>query len=154
MFGSFVLIIICLCSHIGRFLVKGTEVALFSNFSLTVMPKGELEAMHESGPFGLGVLLIVVAILLVLAIMLFRKRMRQVRLLSLANILLVGYVATYVFLAWTYNAKVENELKGEDFSYQLAAAAVYPVVCFILNWMAIHAIRKDEALVRAAERFR
>lgn len=149
-----VLCILCLVSDLGRFMVAGVEAASFSNFSFSVVEGGPLAKMTESGPWGMSILLILVLFLTIIAIMLFRKRMRQVRLLSLSSILLIGYLITYAFLAWVYDAKVEAAIAGADYAFQITAGAVYPVICLILNAMAIHFIKKDEALVRSLERLR
>ena len=149
-----VLCILCLVSDLGRFVVAGTEAASFSNFSFSVVEGSPLAQMTESGPWGMSILLFIVIFLTIIAIMLFRKRMRQVRLLSLSSILLVGYLITYAFLAWVYDAKVEDAMKGADYVFQITAGTIYPVICLILNGMAIHFIKKDEALVRSLDRLR
>ncbi len=149
-----VLCILCLCSDLGRFMVAGVEAASFSNFNFNVVEGGSLSSMAESGPWGLSILMFMIIFLLIIAIMLFRKRMRQVRLLSLSCILLVGYMITYAFIAWVYDSKVEAALQPETYSFQLTAGAIYPVIVFILNAMAIHYIKKDEALVRSLDRLR
>lgn len=149
-----VLCILCLVSDLGRFFVAGVEAAAFSNFTFSVVEGGPLAQMSESGPWAMSILMILVVFLLIIAIMLFRKRMRQVRLLSLSSILLVGYIATYAFLAWVYNTKVEATLTPDTFSFQVTAGAIYPVIVLILNAMAIHFIKKDEALVRSLDRLR
>ena len=61
---------------------------------------------------------------------------------------------TYAFIAWVYDSKVEAALQPETYSFQLTAGAIYPVIVFILNAMAIHYIKKDEALVRSLDRLR
>lgn len=149
-----VLCILCLVSDLGRFVVNGVEAAAFSNFTFGVVEEGPLAQMNESGPWGMSVLLILVVFLQVVSILLFNKRMRQVRLLALNCILLVGYLITYAFLAWVYDAKVEAVMSGVAYSFQIAAGAIYPIICLILNAMAIHYIKKDEALVRALDRLR
>ena len=149
-----VLCILCLVSDLGRFVVAGTEAAFFSNFSFTAVEGGPLAQMVESGPWGMSILLFIVIFLTIIAIMLFRKRMRQVRLLSLSSMLLVGYLITYAFLAWVYDAKVEAAMNGNDYAFQVTAGAIYPVICLILNAMSIHFIKKDEALVRSLDRLR
>jgi len=111
-----------------------------------------------SGPWCLGILLILTMFLSLMSIMLFRKRMRQLRLTIISTILLVGYVAAYIFFAYVYQVKLES-LCGEGSgcippTFHLKFAAVFPILSIILNCLAIQGIRKDEALVRSLDRIR
>ena len=78
--------------------------------------------------------------------------MRQLRLVIFNTILLVGYVGAYAFIVWFYLQQLAAA--HIDASFELALAVVWPVVCIILNCMAIRGIRKDEALVRSLDRIR
>lgn len=140
-----VLCTVCLCSTIGRF--EGDVEAMFTNFTFegVSVPGG-------TGPYALGIMLILVILLTVMSIFLFRHRMRQLRITIFTTILLVGYVGVYALMVWLYYQKLT--LSGADVHYQLAIGAVYPVICIIFNCMAIHGIRKDEALVRSLDRLR
>lgn len=138
---------VCLCSTIGRF-VNDTEVlASFSNFSFSSDVASDIV-----GPWPFGVLLGLVLLLTLVSIFLYRHRMRQLRLVIFSTILLVGYVGAYAFIVWFYLQQLTAA--GLDARYELALAALWPVVCVILNCMAIRGIRKDEALVRSLERIR
>ena len=86
--------------------------------------------------------------------MLFRKRMRQLRLTIISTILLVGYVATYAFFAYIYKEKLLLVHPDAAVSFHLNFVGIFPVLSIILNALAIHGIRKDEALVRSLDRLR
>ena len=138
---------VCLCSTIGRF-VNDTEVlASFSNFAFT----SEV-AKDIAGPWPFALLLGIVLLLNLMSIFLFNYRMRQLRLVVFSTILLVGYLAAYAFIVWVYLQQLAHANVAAH--YELAHGAIYPLVCIILNMLAIRGIRKDEALVRSLDRIR
>jgi hypothetical protein len=143
-------------STIGEWAVADSVVAHFSNF--TFGAEGAFKALDAtSGPWCLGVLLIMVMFLSTMSIMLFRKRMRQLRLTIFSTILLVGYVATYAVFAYYYHLNIQEfaEAAGSIVpTFHLKFVAIFPVLSIILNCLAIQGIRKDEALVRSLDRIR
>lgn len=151
MFVACAVCVICLCSEVGRFMSEGVQVAGFSNFTFNVSENFSKAA--SAGPWALSVLLIMSALLNLFAIMLFRKRMRQLRIVIFSSIFLVGYVLVYAFFAYVFYSKMEM-VGTPELSFVPAVAACNPVIALILNYLAIHAIRKDEALVRSLDRLR
>ncbi|MBO7581126.1 MAG: DUF4293 domain-containing protein [Bacteroidaceae bacterium] len=146
-----------LISTVGEWTVANAVVAHFSNF--TFGAEGHFKALDStSGPWCLGVLLILVMFLSTMSIMLFRKRMRQLRLTIISTILLVGYVAAYAVFAYYYQLNLEQLVSAETGSvtpvFHLRLISVFPVLSIILNCLAIQGIRKDEALVRSLDRIR
>ena len=156
-----------LISTIGEWTVADTVVAHFSNFTFGAYGAYK-ELDSTNGPWCLGVLLIIVMFLSTMSIMLFRKRMRQLRLTIFSTILLVGYVAAYAVFAYYYDLKIDfyaltaYQTEAEDIAratalgttFRLKFAAILPVLSIILNCLAIQGIRKDEALVRSLDRIR
>ena len=151
-----------LISTIGEWTVAETVVAHFSNFAFGA--EGQFKALDStSGPWCLGILLILVMFLSMMSIMLFRKRMRQLRLTIISTILLVGYVAAYAVFAYYYqlnldvHAMTAYETGAEGVippTFHLKFVAIFPVLSIIFNCLAIQGIRKDEALVRSLDRIR
>lgn len=139
-----ILCLLGLCLPLAQYFDGADTVASFNNFRFIMNAKG---ATADWGPCALGVVQVLVIIITVMAILLFRFRMRQLRLVIFTTILLVGYVAYYAILAWKFQMMTEA-------TYHLCAAAIFPVLSIILNCMAIHGIRKDEALVRSLDRLR
>ena len=149
----FILSFVCLISTLGAYSVQHTEVADFSNFCFTTF--GLYKGYESAGPWCLGVLLILVMFLTTMSIMLYRKRMRQLRLTIISTILLVGYVACYALFAWKYGLALDDYTKGlVSVDFRPSFMAMFPVLSIILNCLAIHGIRKDEALVRSLDRIR
>lgn len=143
-----------LISNIAEWTVADTVVAHISNF--TFGSEGQFKSLDStSGPWCLGVVLIIVMFLSGLSILLFRKRMRQLRLTIFSTILLVGYVAAYAFFVYIYQGKLEGVVGGDPIpTLQIKFVAIFPVLSIILNCLAIQGIRKDEALVRSLDRIR
>jgi len=144
-------IILCFASlfvTVAEYFVDGQVAASFGNF---LFSGGKLA--DDGNTWALGTFLILVALIDMMAIFLFRFRMRQLRLVIFSTILLVGYVIVYLCYAWLYAQKLQMVTTHEvNFSLQLVA--LFPVVCIILHVLAIHGIRKDEALVRSLDRLR
>ncbi len=146
-----------LISTIGEWTAGNTVIAHFSSF--TFGAEGQFKALDAiSGPWCLGILLILVIFLSGMSIMLFRKRMRQLRLTILSTILLVGYVAAYAVFVYYYQLNLEQLVAegagGIVPTFHLKLISTFPVLSIILNCLAIHGIRKDEALVRSLDRIR
>ena len=102
-------------------------------------------------PCALGVLMMLVILLSLMAIFLFHYRMRQIRLLVFTTILLVGYIGMEALGAWRFG----EQLGGFSLSsIHINITAIFPVLSVIFNCIAIHRIRRDEALVRSLDRIR
>ncbi len=150
-----VLSILGLCLPLGVFM-DGTKVVASLNswmFSPEITPKAMASAdFHDLAPMALGIVLSIVIVLTAVSVMLFHFRMRQLRLTIFTTILLVGYILYFAFLIWHYTEAVSSVVDGATF--RLSVAGVLPVLSVILNCLAIHGIRKDEALVRSLDRLR
>jgi hypothetical protein len=138
--------------NIGSYNCDGITIADFTNFSFSTYEG--FKSFHSSGPWALGVLLIVVSFLSLFSIMLYTKRMRQLRLTIMSSILLVGYILTYAFFVYVYNEKLALFSPEAEISFRLSIMGCMPAISLILNILAIHGIRKDEALVRSLDRIR
>ena len=141
-----------LISTIGEYYVAGQSVATFSNFTFNAT--GAFKGYQSTGPYCLGILLIMVIFLSLMSIMLFRKRMRQLRLTIVSTILLVGYVAAYALFAYFYRENLALIKPDAGVMFHIRFIGVFPVLSIILNILAIQGIRKDEAIVRSLDRLR
>lgn len=88
-----------------------------------------------------------------LSIMLFRKRMRQLRLTIISCIFLLAYIVCYWLFDFFYNENL-NLVSKVAVEYHLTFPALMPVLGLLLNYLAIVGIRRDEAKVRAIDRLR
>lgn len=145
---------VALISTMGEWTIANDTVANFSNFTFNANGAW-LSLDATSGPWCMGILLILVIFLSSISILLFRKRMRQLRLVILSTILLVGYIATYALFAYYYHLNIEQiAVENAIPTFHVKFAAVLPALSIILNCLAIQGIRKDEALVRSLDRLR
>lgn len=96
---------------------------------------------------GLAILVFIGLILLLhLAIILsYKKRIRQIRMLVFTIILLLGLFGMFIY--FTYAG-----FEGANIAFKIPV--VFPVVAVILDYLAIRAIGKDEALIRSMDRIR
>ena len=113
---------------------------------LTFSAKGifsETEQIFNGLP--LMIFIAVIAVLHLVIIVLYKKRILQIRLLVFTIIVLLGLFG--LFFYFTYmgfeNAKV---------AFQPSVA--FPIAAAILDFLAIRAIGKDEALIRSLNRIR
>jgi len=143
--------ILGLCMPIGQYLAGDLQVASFNHFVFGPDTNSVTCVGVSYAPIALGVLLIFVLLLSLLSIMLFRFRMRQLRLTIFSTLLLFGYVGLYAFLAWKFSFACNGYA---DIFFRPTWAAILPVLSVILNMLAIHGIRKDEMLVRSLDRLR
>lgn len=99
---------------------------------------------------GLLVNTVIAAVLGLVAVFLYKNRLAQSRLTSFgmfaATILAVMLAAQFFFLA--------NETGDAMKTVSYQAGVGMPAVAVVLLWLANRAIRRDEALVRSADRLR
>lgn len=99
----------------------------------------------------ISVLLAIEIIFTFTIIFLYKKRGRQMMMAKL-NLLLLTLLIAVIFFYTDY-VKLQLNLSKESLvSYEFAA--LLPVVAIVLNYLAIRAVKKDDDLVRAADRLR
>lgn len=96
---------------------------------------------------GLPILLFIglIALLHIVVIFLYKKRIRQIRILAFTIILLLGLFG--MFFYFTYAG-----FDGAKVAFKIPVA--FPIIAMILDYLAIRSIGKDEALVRSMDRIR
>ena len=101
------------------------------------------EIVHDGVPITIftGIILL----LHVAAFFMYKKRIRQMRILVFAILLMLGLFGMFYF--FTYYS-----FRGADVSFKMAV--VFPLIAIILDYLAIRNIGKDEALVRSIDRIR
>ncbi len=97
----------------------------------------------------LDIISIIIATIAFVSIFLFKKRMLQIRINSF-NIILMFFQLILSGI-WVYlSAEGFNNIK----TFSLNLSAILPIINIILSYLAIRAIGKDEAMVRAVDRIR
>lgn len=114
-----------------------------ASLSQTIAPLGS----SISTPWGVACFTIVACLMAFGAIFMFKNRKRQIKMVNglLIAILLI-YVSDLAY-AYAFNAHHGTSMRG-------AWGVVLPFVAYVLCWLARRSVRKDEALVRAADRIR
>ena len=135
-----IFMVLMMSFSVGHFYTE-TSVSDMTNLAV-IAPDGTM----NYAPWALFAILMVVAILSLVTIFLYRKRMLQIRLTLFSSIILVGYYVTLAAFVW-------GTLK-ECGSFTPSWTLCLPLISIILNWLAIRAIGKDEMLVKAYERLR
>ena len=100
--------------------------------------------LHTNG-YLVSILIGIVIILHGIAIFSYQNRIRQMRLIVFAVLLMLGLVGLFYF--FTYYS-----YPGAQVSFKISA--VFPTISIILDYLAIRAIKKDEALIRSIDRIR
>lgn len=95
----------------------------------------------------LTALMALIPILAFITIILFKKRMLQIRLIIFNIVLMAGFYGLMFIYLWQYGKSLEASL-------YLEIPAAFPLVGIILSIMAIRAIGKDEALIKSLNRIR
>ena len=135
-----ILSVIVISNPVGSFVGTNNTITEFTNLSLVYQDGAE-----NYEPWALFAIQILSAIISLVTIFLYRKRMLQIRL-SIFNIILeIGYYATIVTFVYM--------LKGEA-TFVPSWIVCLPFAGIVFNWLAIRAIGKDEMLVRAYEKLR
>jgi uncharacterized membrane protein YwzB len=87
------------------------------------------------------------AILALITIFLYKNRIMQIRFCIYNFVLIIVFYGMCAFFLWKL-----TRLSGD---YQLQGISfVFPLICLILNYLAIHSIRADETLIRSLNRLR
>ncbi len=118
-------------SYVGMELVNGKESVVLNNLNT----------------WSLKIISGLIPLIAFTTIFLFKKRVLQIRISFINMILMFGYYAI-LFICLIQGA---NSMEAE---WSLNVPAAFPLVCVVLNWLAIRAIGKDEALVKSLNRLR
>ncbi|WP_319503558.1 DUF4293 domain-containing protein [uncultured Draconibacterium sp.] len=93
----------------------------------------------------LMILIGIIAVLHLVALFLYKKRILQIRILAFTIILMLGLFGLFFYFTYASFEEVKVAFK---------VAVALPLASIILDWLAIRAIGKDEALVRSLDRIR
>ena len=98
--------------------------------------------------WALMVLTTVIALIAFITIFLYKNRMLQIRLCVFNAILLIGFYGLFAFFLWKITEMSDN------FSLNVRVALPFPLICLIVDYLAIRSIGADEMLVRSLNRLR
>ena len=111
-----------------------------------IKPLGHTMGDAFQSTWGLFCILMLAAIIAFATIFLFKNRILQIRMTIFNSLLLVGYYMAFFAFFFV--------LRSDETSFQFHWALCFPLIAIILNYLAIRAIGRDEAMVHAADRLR
>ena len=104
-----------------------------------------LDGVLKQNGMAISALISIIFALHGFAILSFKKRIRQLRVTIFSILLLIGLFGLFFF--FTYYS-----FSGSEISFKISM--VFPLIAAILDFLAIRAIGKDEALIRSIDRIR
>ncbi len=98
--------------------------------------------------WGLFIIGNISAVLSVIIVFLFNKRMLQIRLAAINIFMMLGYYGLIAFYIYMRNPEVNSVFQN------IGVGIVMPFIAMILTYLAIRKIGADEALIRSLNRIR
>jgi len=133
---------------------SNTSIVSFYLCHLSDLSHDPFEEMSGSGqqanwlyPLALSVLQIVIVLITLISIFKFKKRLLQIRLNYLSIFLTVLLVGGIFYFSTTLEESFNTQA-------QYGIGGIFPLVSIILLFLANNFIKKDERLVRSADRLR
>ena len=103
---------------------------------------------HDSSCWGLFAIALLSAIIALATIFLYKNRKLQVRLTIFNILVIIGWYATFIAFVMAYKEQLVSA------SFHCSTGCVLPLIAVFFYLLAIRGIRKDERLVKAADRLR
>ncbi len=137
---------------IAYFEVSGGEKSYAMDL-YSLEPLGE-EGQEEATSYWVwgSILITVLDVVLLSALFLYKKRMKQLRLVHLSYLLEAGAIVLLTFSIDHSGTSLVEE--GSELSTTYWVAWYMPVVAFAFSFLAARGIKKDEELVRSVDRLR
>ena len=120
-------------------IVDGSAVYRFDKSGIS----GAAGLLQNGWP--IAALISIIALLHLIIIYSYKKRIRQIRLLVFSILLMLGLFGMFYFFSYF-------SFSGARISFKIVVA--FPLVAIVLDYLAIRAIGKDEALIRSIDRIR
>lgn len=143
-----------LASAILLFSCLGVTIAVFSDikseFFLTAfIIVDSHSAVYSNSPsiLSIGVTMWLTALISIITIFLFKKRLLQLRFIRYTQILKISILAYIAYVIHTITSTSE-------YSFTPSLGLLLIVIAFVTDWLAYRAIKKDEELVRSVDRIR
>ena len=137
----------------SNFEAEKREYAIMDAFKLRyeqhIMESGEVQLLGTQNTFLLSIGAIVAALVMLFSVTRYKNRMTQVKLNALFSLIVAGtLVGSYLYISKA------NQLFDPQAPGTFLIGFYLPIVAMLNNFLANRFIRKDEALVRSADRIR
>lgn len=149
-FLALVVIVGVLASFFSILSFTGYETTYVMNLYKTVAADDATNVVAKN--MGVGVLQGVVQVLALVIIFLFKNRQLQMKLAKLNILLIALQIAAIVVYIDTVKSAIGAT--SEDIVVNFKFGAAIPLLSLVLTYLAIHFIKKDDKLVRSADRLR
>ena len=120
-------------------IAKDGAVYLFDNKGIV------LNGVLQKDGLIISILAGIFVLLQVLTLFSYKNRTRQIKMTIGAVLLLVGLLS--MFFIYTYSS-----YSGAQITFKISA--IFPLIAIVFNYLAIRAIKKDDALIRSIDRIR
>lgn len=140
-------LLIAFCLQLVLFWKPLTVLQVDDAYFYEIYIKGYVFGEQIQYSYSLLIFTILTSLLTLISIFFYKKRIVQIRLVIYNTILILGLQGIIVY---TIYASASN-LKAEVF---LQYPVVFPIIAAILHLLAFKYIKKDEELVRSADRIR
>lgn len=124
----------------------GSDFCRFDATGLSTIAGEQSELIYPA--WALFALAAVIALIAMVTIFLFRRRILQIRLCIFNALLMLGFYGLVVYQLWDIKQIVEA------YSFSGKIALTFPLISLILDYLAIRNIGADEVLVRSLDRLR
>lgn len=121
-------------------------ILFFSKQATFINSAGAEDSLRIANMWPMAVLMGITALLAFITIFLYHHRITQIRLTIFNGLLLIMLQAVIIYLL------IKASDMTQEISYSLNA--IFPIISAILNYLAIRAIGKDEAMIKALNRLR
>ena len=134
-----VLLIVTICLPLGYFTDADGVVHVFKSMGMEF--NGSFQATT-----GILSILVLNAIVALSTIFLYKNRVLQIRMSIFNSLLIVGFYIAFIGFYFAF--------KSEANTFSMGWALALPLIAIILNILALRAIKKDDGMVKAADRLR
>jgi len=128
------------------------------NFSLFGLHQinGEPNLNYTASAFTLMLICCVFLLVNSYTIFLFKNRKKQIKFAGLGILIIAGFSVAEFFFANHHQSKIAEILNVEISKIEInyGIGTLMPILALVMNILAIRAIKKDEELVRSADRIR
>ncbi len=142
---SLFLLVVAIIAIIQFFLPFQTFTAVDKSYPICLMPGCNAEVIGSNIYYAL-IFNVVILILSIAIIFLYKNRVLQYKLANLLVVFNMFLVGLFFILSYT------KEGAPEAISYQIGS--FLPIISAVFAYLAAHFIKKDEQLVRSADRIR
>ncbi len=147
----FIAVVLLTYTFFGAFFTFNDGMIVLDSFSCKTVAPGNLLTVEYFKTWPLAVINGLAAFISLVTIFLYKNRTLQIRLTIYTILILLGFYILLVYYRYFGMPKVVDAI---IISSKMKIQAILPAIAAVFVYMANYAIRKDEAKVRAAERFR